>query len=78
MASKAKKYNTSYSDLLKHKFMFIKVWSSSVPGYLHKFHCTVCNGNLSLAGGGGNNFQKHSETPGHKKLANAVGVNNLT
>ena len=74
MASKAKKYQTSYSDELEQKFMFIKACSSSVPDNQHKFHCTVCNVNLLLAGGGTTDVQKHSETTGHKSWRMLCGV----
>ena len=74
MASKAKKYQTSYSDELEQKFMFIKACSSRVPDNQHKFHCTVCNVNLLLAGGGTIDVQKHSETTGHKSWQMLCGV----
>ena len=56
----------------------VEAYSSNVPDYQHKFHCSVCTVNLSLSGGGANNLQKHSETPAHNKLANALQGNNLT
>ena len=48
-----------------------------MPDYQHKLHYTVCNVNQSLAGGGANDVQKHSETPDHKKLADALQSNNF-
>ena len=67
MAAKSKKYKTSYSDEMKSAFPFVTKCSSSVSHYQLKYHCTICNLNLSLASGGSNDIQRHSETPGHKE-----------
>ena len=40
--------------------------------YQHKFHCTICNSNTSLAHEGSNDILKHAETPGYKKQAQAL------
>ena len=71
MASKNKKYKTSFSDSFTETFSFITKCPSHIPNYQHKFHCTVCNANISLAHGGSNDIKKHQDTPGHKKLATA-------
>ena len=64
---KSKKYKTSYSDEMKSAFPFVTKCSSSVSHYQLKYHCTICNLNLSLASGCSNDIQRHSETPGHKE-----------
>ena len=69
MASKSKKYKTSYSQSLKERFPFIINCSSHIADHQHKLHCTICNSNISLAHGGSNYMLKHAETPGHKKQA---------
>ena len=72
MASKSKKYKTSYSESLKECFRFITRCSSCIADHQHKFHCTICNSNISLAQGGSNYILKHAETPGHKTQAQAL------
>ena len=72
MASKSKKYKTSYSDNFKERFSFVTKCPSHIHDYEHKFHCTVCNSNISLAHGGSNDISRHAETPGHKKQASAL------
>lgn len=69
MATPAKKtkYKTKFSDDLKTKFPFVSKCSSSIADYQYKFHCNVCNLNLSCAAGGANDITKHAETPNHKK-----------
>ena len=69
MASKQKKYKTSYSDDLKERFPFIRKCSTHIPDYQHKYHCTICNVSLSLAYGGANDIARHAECPSHEKLA---------
>ena len=46
--AKIKKYKTSYSKDME-TYDFITRCSTSVPGYLFKFHCKVCNVDLSCA-----------------------------
>ena len=72
MASKNKKYKTSFSDSFTETFSFITKCPSHIPKYQHKFHCTVCNANISLAHSGSNDIKKHQDTPGPKKLAAAA------
>ena len=74
MASKSKKYKTSYSERLKEHFPFITKCSSLalITDHRHKFHCTICKSNISLAHGGSNDILKHGETPGRKKQAQAL------
>ena len=72
MASKSKKYKTSYSESLKQCFPFITKCSSHIADYQHKFHCTICNSNISLVHGGSSDILKHAETPGHKKQAQTL------
>ena len=62
MASKSKKYKTSYSESLKERFPFITKCSSHIADHLHKFHCTIQNSNISLAHGGPS-ILKHAEIP---------------
>ena len=71
MASKNKKYKTSYSESLKERFPFITKCSSHIADHQHKFHCIICNSNISLAHGGSNEILKHVETPGHKNKKQA-------
>ena len=72
MASKNKKYKTSFSDGFTETFSFITKCLSHIPDHQHKFHCTVYNANISLAHGGSNGIKKHQDTPRHKKLAAAA------
>ena len=72
MASKSKKYKTSYSESLKEHFPFITKCSSHITDHQHKFHCTICKSNISLAHGGSNDILKHAEIPGHQKQAQAL------
>ena len=72
MASKYKKYKTSFSDNFKEQHPFVTKCSSYVFDYQHKFHCTIYNVNISLAHGGFRDITRHAETPGHKKRASAL------
>ena len=62
MASKSEKYKTSYSESLKERFLFIIKCSSHIADHQRKFHCTICNSNISLPHGGSNDILKHAET----------------
>ena len=68
MATQAKKmkYRTKYSDELKKQFSFVSKCLSSITNHQHKFHCNVCNLDLSCASGGANDVKKHVDTPNHK------------
>ena len=61
MAPKSKKYKTSYSDEMKSAFSFNTKCSSSVPDYQDKYHCTICNLNLSFTSGSSNDILRHLE-----------------
>ena len=69
MATQAKKmrYRTKYSDELKKQFSFVSKCCSSVSDHQNKFHCNVCNLDLSCASGGGNDVKKHADTPNQKR-----------
>jgi len=71
MASgKSKKYKTSYSDDMQKQFPFVRKCSSNVARYQHKFHCTICNDNFSLAAGGSNDIIRHTtRSTMHKEKA---------
>ena len=69
MATQAKKmkYRTKYSDKLKKQFPFLSKCSSSISDHQYKFHCNVCNLDLSCASGGANDVKKHADTPNQKR-----------
>ena len=54
MATQAKKmkYRTKYSDALKKQFSFVSKCCSSISDHQYKFHCNVCNLDLSCPSGG--------------------------
>ena len=60
------KYRIKCSDELKKQFSFVSICSSSISDHQYKFHCNVCNLDLSCTSGGANNVQKHVDTPNHK------------
>ena len=41
--------------------LFVYKW------YKYKFHCNVCNLDLSCASGGANDVKEHADIPNHKK-----------
>ena len=63
MASQPKniKRKTKFSEDYSNTYSFIQKCSSSVPNYIHKFHCTSCNVNVSCAAGGLNDVTAHVE-----------------
>ena len=69
MATQAKKMKnrTKYSDELKKQFSFISKYSSSISDHQYKFHCNVCNLDLSCASSGVNDVKTHADTPNHKR-----------
>ena len=54
MAQPAKKQKrlTKYSLEYQKEYPFIKACSSSLKDHLYKFHCSLCNVNISCAHGG--------------------------
>ena len=60
------------ADDLKQRFTFVTKCSSHVSDYQNKFHCKICNTNVTLAHGGANVITRHAETPEHKKYAEAL------
>ena len=69
MATKDKKmrYRTKYSDDLNKLFSFVSKRSSSINDHKYKFHCNVCNLDLSCASGSVNDVKKYADIPNHKK-----------
>ena len=65
-------YKTSFSDNFKEQHPFVTKCSSHVSDHKHKFRCTICNVNISLAHGGSKDITRHAETLGHKKRASAL------
>ena len=69
MATQAKniKYRTKYSDELKKQFSFVSKCFSSISDHQYKFHCNICNLDLSCASGVANDVKKHADTPNDKR-----------
>ena len=69
MATQAKNmaYRTKYSDELKKLLSFVSKCSSSISDHQYKFHCNVCNLELSCASGGAKDVKKHADTPNYKR-----------
>ena len=72
MASKNKKYETSFSDNFKERFPFVTKCLSHVSVHQFKFQCTICIVDISLAHGGSNDITRHAEKPGHKKQLSSL------
>ena len=60
------KRKTRYSKEYEKEYDFVREWSSGVHESDYKFHCMVCNIDLSCAGGGRNDICKHSLSESHK------------
>ena len=69
MATQAKniKYRTKYSDEVKKQLSFVSKCFSSISDHQYKFHCNICNLDLSCASGVANDVKKHADTPNHKR-----------
>ena len=80
MATQAKKmkYRTKYSDELRKQFSLVSKCSSSTSDHQHKFHCNVCNLDLSCAFGGANDVKKHADTPTTKEMNSPLNVSTWT
>ena len=59
--TKIKKYNVSCSSKIQKSFSFTRSCPAKVADYKHKFRCTVCDKNLSLAARGAEDIRCHSE-----------------
>lgn len=70
MGSENKRYNkTRFLDNFKEQFPVVTKCSLHVFNDKHKFHCTICNLNNSLARGGSNDITGNAEKSGHTKRA---------
>lgn len=61
MTSKNKKYKTSFLNNFEEDFPFVTKFTSHVSANQHKFHCTTCNVNISLARDRSNDITRHAE-----------------
>ena len=57
--AKQAKYSCKFTTDLKKTFSFVRECPSSVKDSVHKFHCTICNVNMSLAHGGKSDIKQH-------------------
>ena len=64
--SQAKKRLTRYWNAMANEHPFIKRCSKHVNDYEYKFHCSICNINLSCNHGGINYMRDHVGKDKHK------------
>lgn len=74
MAQPAKKQKrlTKYSLEYQKEYPFIKACSSSLKDHLYKFHCSLCNVNISCAHGGISDVREHIAIQATTKLLIAI------
>ena len=70
--AKKAKYSCKFITDLKKTFSFVRECPSSVKYSVHKFHCTICNVNMSLAHGGKSDIKQHESSKKHKENAKSV------
>ena len=64
--SQPKKRRTKYSADYTKEYSFIKKCSKNVHDHEYKFHCSICNLNLSCAHGGIQDVRDHLNRDKHK------------
>ena len=74
MATEAKKVKrkTKYVDSYNERYSCITRCSSSIPDHLYKYHCSVCNANLSCSYSGSYGVELHLKSAKHKSAENSL------
>ena len=66
------KFKTKYDHSYKEQYSCVTKCSSCIPDHLHKYHCFVCNANLSCSHSGMYDVELHLKSAKHKSAENSL------
>ena len=73
MATEAKKVKTKYDDdRYNERYSCVTKCSSSIPDHLYKYHCSICNANLSCSHSSIYDVELHFKSAKHKFVKNSL------